>query len=97
MSKKWYYRVKKKTQGPVTNAELLDLIRERKVLPETMIRKDDSQWVAARAVTGLFQAAGVFAGEYRCPYCGNSIDDPPTTCEKCHRNVSEEKFGDKKA
>ncbi len=97
MAKKWYYKIKNKTVGPVTNAELLELIRSGKIQPDTPLRKGDSQWVLARAVTGLFQKAGVFIGEHRCPYCGTQIDEPPTTCENCKRQVASDRFGHKKA
>ena len=53
----WFYRVGEQSFGPVTNAQLLDLVRLGKVDGDTQIRKDDSNWVLAQAVGGLLDAA----------------------------------------
>ena len=84
----WFYRVGDQSFGPVTNAQLLDLVRVGKVDAETHIRKDDSSWVLAHSVGGLLEAAGRDGTETVCPYCGKGISPPPTRCEHCHRNVT---------
>jgi len=84
----WFYRVGDQSFGPVTNAQLLDLVRLGKVDGETQIRKDDSNWVLAQSVGGLLEAANRDESETVCPYCGKSIAQPPTRCESCHRNVN---------
>ena len=84
----WFYRVDEQSFGPVTNAQLLDLVRLGKVDGDTQIRKDDSNWVLAQSVGGLLDAANRDEAETVCPYCGNSISLPPTRCENCHRDVT---------
>jgi len=84
----WFYRVGEQSFGPVTNAQLLELVRLGKVDGDTQIRKDDSNWVLAQAVGGLLDAANQDGLETVCPYCGESISPPPTRCENCHRDVT---------
>jgi len=84
----WFYRVGDQSFGPITNAQLLDLVRVGTVDGDTHIRKDDSNWVLAQAVGGLLDAAGRDEAETVCPYCGKPIPQPPTRCENCHRNVT---------
>ena len=87
MASQWFIKRGRKTVGPISNSKLLEMVRDRKVTENTQIRKGASQWVAAITITGLFQKAGVFTGDYRCPTCGKLIAEPPTTCESCHRLV----------
>ena len=41
--------------GPYRPGELLDLVRNGEVTPESMLRKDNSSWFAAADVGGLFE------------------------------------------
>jgi len=84
----WFYKVGDQSFGPITNAQLLDLVRVGTVDGDTHIRKDDSNWVVAHAVGGLIDAARRDDAETVCPYCGVPISPPPTRCENCHRNVT---------
>ncbi len=84
----WYYRASGKEIGPLKSSELVTHIRQGRVTPDTMIRKQDSQWVAAREVGGLFEAADKRSQtEHICPFCGESIPKPPVRCPNCSRDV----------
>ena len=93
----WFYRVGDQSFGPITNAQLLDLVRVGTVDGDTHIRKDNSSWVVAHAVGGLIDAARRDEAETVCPYCGVPISPPPTRCENCHRNVTVVLRGDDSA
>jgi hypothetical protein len=84
----WFYRIGDQSFGPVTNTQLLDLVRLGKVDGDTQIRKDDSNWVLAQSVGGLLEAGNRDESETVCPYCGKSIAPPPTRCESCLRDVT---------
>ena len=84
----WYYRnQEKQTLGPVPSSELLELIRSGEVDGETEVRKDDSQWVLACQVNGLWQAAGKPGVAFKCSFCDADIDRPPTKCKSCDKWV----------
>ena len=54
----WFYRIQAgKEQGPFPSSRLLELIRSGEIDGETEIRKDDSPWVPACQINGLWQAA----------------------------------------
>ena len=74
-------------EGPIRPPELLAMVRRGEVARDTMIRKDDSQWVAAGAVGGLFEAAMRPTIEFFCPQCDQEVDEPPTMCIHCGREV----------
>ena len=63
--------------GPLKPAELLKMVREGDVVPESLLRKDDSAWFEAREVGGLFEAAMRPTIKYFCPQCGQEIMEPP--------------------
>lgn len=73
--------------GPLRPSELLSLVRKGEIQPDTMLRKDDSAWFAARTVGGLFEAAMRQELQYFCPGCNSRIRQPPVTCAKCLRDV----------
>jgi hypothetical protein len=73
--------------GPLRPNELLSLVRKGDVQPDTMLRKDDSAWFAARTVGGLFEAALRQEVQYFCPGCNNRIKRPPVTCGRCLRDI----------
>ena len=84
----WFYRQSEKEFGPLRPSEILTHIRQGTIRPETLIRKGDSQWVTAQSVDGLFDAATTQdAAELICPFCGETIDRPPTQCKNCYREV----------
>jgi DNA-directed RNA polymerase subunit RPC12/RpoP len=86
----WYFEMMGQPVGPITGKQLLERVRGGDIVADTPVRKDDSQWVPARDVGGLFTAAGDGqAREVRCPYCGEPIDSPPTRCAKCRRQVEQ--------
>jgi hypothetical protein len=62
-------------------------VRSGQVKEDTLIRKDDSQWVPARQVNGLLDAANQHHVQRVCPYCGQQVDHPPTTCSGCNRKL----------
>ena len=85
---KWYYKVLGDVVGPLSSRDFLERVRAGEVTEEMHVRKDDAMWVQARAVTGLFEYATERSAETVCPYCGSSIDPPPTRCAKCRRRIS---------
>jgi len=84
----WFYQSKKNEPvGPLTSKELLDKVRNGEISSITLVRKDDSQWVAADEVGELFSKAFDALKEHHCPFCGKICMLPPTTCTHCHRQV----------
>jgi hypothetical protein len=84
----WYFRTDDgKIGGPIPSSKLLELIRSGKILSETEVRKDDSPWVKACEVNGLWKAAGLPSIGFRCPFCQAAIDRPPTKCKNCERPI----------
>ena len=84
----WFYDLLGQVYGPLTSAQLLSKVKSGEIAPNTPIRKDDSQWVNAEDVNGLFEAAQKEKTHYKCPYCGTRIDKPPSTCLGCDREVN---------
>ena len=91
----WFYRtntsvktsVKSDDHGPVSAQELLQLIRDGVINEDTLIRKDDSNWVLSTEVNGLWAAAGRPIAAFECPYCNKPIPKPPVQCGGCHQQV----------
>jgi hypothetical protein len=84
----WFYQLGKDEIGPISNFDLLQLVEQGVIEPETRIRKDDAQWVNAAAVGGLFEALEVEVAKTVCPYCSASILQVPCRCPKCNRDVT---------
>ena len=58
MASQWFYRIGDEPMGPVTFQDLVRLVREGALTEDHRVRRDMSdQWIAAREVIGLFQAA----------------------------------------
>ena len=87
MTTEWYYQIMNDVVGPLTGRQLLDKVRAGQVKEDTLIRKDDSQWVPARQVNGLLDAVNQSHTQRICPYCGQNVDQPPTTCRGCNRKL----------
>ena len=87
MTTEWYYQLMNEIVGPLSPSELVEKIRAGQVKEDTLIRKDDSQWVSASQVGGLFEAAQRKESRLICPYCGHDVDRPPTTCKQCNRQL----------
>lgn len=84
----WYYETLGKVIGPLSSAQLLRKVRSGEIAANTPVRKDDSQWVHAEEVNGLFEAANRSLTHYKCPFCGSKVDKPPTVCIECDREIS---------
>ncbi len=84
MPTEWYYQERGQTLGPLTPKQLLEKVKEGEVMPQTLVRKDDSQWVEAGEVGGLTDAA-TKNRVYSCPFCGAPLKRPPSTCRGCTR------------
>ena len=70
----WYYRFKGVDEhGPIGGSQLLQLIRDGVVLEDTLIRKDDSNWVPSVEINGLWAAAGRPTAAFKCPNCGKRL------------------------
>jgi hypothetical protein len=87
MATEWYYQIMNDVVGPLSGRQLLDKVRAGQVKEDTMIRKDDSQWVPARQVNGLLEAVAQPLAQRICPYCGQLVDPPPSTCRGCNRKL----------
>ncbi len=56
----WHYGIAGAVHGPVSDGEMLELVRGRKVLPDTLVWAHFlEEWVPASTIEGLFAAAGV--------------------------------------
>lgn len=87
MATEWYYQIMNDVVGPLSGRQLLDKVRAGQVKEDTLVRKDDSQWVPARQVSGLLDAVAKPQSQRVCPYCGQTVDPPPTTCRGCNRKL----------
>ncbi len=87
MATEWYYQIMNDIVGPLTSSQLVARVRSGQVKEDTLIRKDDSQWVPARQVNGLLEAVNQNQTHRICPYCGYMVDNPPTTCVGCNRKL----------
>ncbi len=89
MATEWYYRIMNDVIGPLSSRQLLEKVRTGQIKHDTLVRKDDSQWVPASQVNGLMDAAGQTTTTRRlCPYCGTVVDRLPTTCSGCNRRLT---------
>jgi len=85
----WFYRNPFGQEfGPLGGSQLLELIRRGEVKGNTDIRKDDSPWIPACQVNGLWQAVGRPSVEFACPHCGSAISKPPTRCNECCKEIA---------
>ena len=57
MKVEWYCQVMGSEVGPMTESQLIDMVRQQKITPEDLVKRNDSSWVAAFEVKGLFAAA----------------------------------------
>jgi hypothetical protein len=87
MATEWYYQIMNDVVGPLSGRQLLDKVRAGQVREDTLVRKDDSQWVPARQVNGLWEAVAHRPTQRICPYCGSVVDPPPSTCHGCNRKL----------
>ncbi len=86
MTTEWYYQSMGSQVGPLTSGEFLRKVRAGEVVPTTQVRKNDSQWVAAAEVGGLFEEANKPVFSKICPYCGTAVTEkPPCVCPSCDR------------
>ena len=74
MATEWYYQIMNDVVGPLSGRQLLDKVRAGQVKEDTLVRKDDSQWVPARQVNGLMDAVEQSRTQRVCPYCGQRDD-----------------------
>ena len=88
MATEWYYQIMNDVVGPLSGRQLLDKVRAGQVKEDTLVRKDDSQWVPARQVNGLMDAVEQSRTQRVCPYCGQPVDPPPSTCRGCSRKLA---------
>lgn len=74
-------------RGPLVPSELLDLVRRGEVTRRSLVRTDDSAWIPAGSVGGLFEAAWRPTIEYFCPCCQAEVGEPPVRCGHCGQQV----------
>ncbi len=57
MAASWFFKLLGETIGPITQYELLEAVRDGKVVEDTLVRKGESgDWIQAFDVRGLFVA-----------------------------------------
>ena len=54
MASQWFYRAGTQEVGPVSSAQIRALVSDGTITPETALRKDDSNWMKASRIKGLF-------------------------------------------
>lgn len=85
----WYCELNGSELGPLSSAQLIRHIREGRVTKLTPVRKDDSQWVPAIEINGLFAAAAKPVTRDVCPYCDHiNPGKPPCECPGCNRTLN---------
>ena len=57
MVAEWYCQVMGSEVGPLSQRQLVDMVRQHQVNPEDLVRRNASSWVPAFQVKGLFEAA----------------------------------------
>lgn len=57
MATTWFCKLFGKTEGPFKPSQLMEMIRNEEVTSGTPVRKNNSEWVPAGEVMGLFEAA----------------------------------------
>ncbi len=57
MADEWFVKLAGTEQGPISPAQLRELVRKKIVKPDTPLRKGENRWVRAGRVHGLFEAA----------------------------------------
>jgi serine/threonine protein kinase len=57
MRGKWYCKVFGQELGPMTSHQLAEMARNNNLLPDDLVRRNNSRWVLARTVKGLFDAS----------------------------------------
>ncbi len=55
MAAAWYCKVFGQVLGPMSSSKLLEMAQNQKLQPKDLVRKDDSPWVPAQSVKGLFK------------------------------------------
>ena len=51
---RWFYRIGDEEQGPISTTELVALVRAGRLKSSDLVRKNESKWVSASKVRGLF-------------------------------------------
>jgi tRNA A-37 threonylcarbamoyl transferase component Bud32 len=57
MAASWYCKVFGEVMGPMSSQKLLEMAQSQKLQPKDLVRRNDSKWVPAHMVKGLFQSA----------------------------------------
>ena len=57
MKVEWYCQMMGSEVGPLTQDQLVDMVRQHRLTPEDLVRRNQSSWVPAFEVKGLFEAA----------------------------------------
>ena len=63
MSDEWFCQIMGSEVGPLNQRQLVDMVRRHRLNPEDLVRRNNSSWVPAFEVKGLFEAAAKPAPE----------------------------------
>ena len=74
----WYVRLDEQVLGPVSDAELRDLVKQGGVTPQTPVSSGNATWIDASAVQGVF--FGAPPPPHACP--ARIATSPRTTVRK---------------
>ncbi|MFH1301874.1 MAG: DUF4339 domain-containing protein, partial [Planctomycetota bacterium] len=75
MATEWYYKQSDESLGPITFRKMVEMVREKQLLPETMVRPHYmDEWQRSDSVVGLFHMAR--RDPATLPAVNNAINDP---------------------
>lgn len=57
VTNEWFCHVMGSEVGPLSQRQLVDMVRQHQLNPEDLVRRNSSDWVPAFEVKGLFEAA----------------------------------------
>ena len=88
MAQQWYVTVEGEQKGPISGAELKQLVREGRVTPDTPVStSEDGETVPASRVKGLFDTESPSPEKNSnlqpCPDCERSVSRSALTCPGC--------------
>ena len=86
----WYCQVMGSEVGPLSQEQLVDMARQHRLTPEDLVRRNNSSWVPAFQVKGLFEAAARPPKPKPEPKPTEAIDEQNAELER-NRAILEEK------
>ncbi len=82
MTPQWFCKIGEEELGPMSAQQLSQLVRLRRLSPSDLVRKDDSKWVPAGRVKGLFPTEVAAAVETPAAKTTTPEPTPPPVSDK---------------